>query len=81
MESASGQVTINDRDLRYITLGGSNDAGTKVQFSNLTVNTNNFSKGVNTPNKIGQVITVYIDPSMDASIDASNFTGMHNAPV
>ena len=76
----SGQVTINDRDLRYITLGGTNDSGTKVQFSNLTVNTNNFSKGVNTPAKIGQVITAYIDPSMDASIDASNFSGMHNAP-
>ena len=73
-------ISLADRDLRYITLGGTNDAGTKVQFTNLTVNTNNFSKGINTPAKIGEVITAYIDPSMDESIDASNFTGMNNAP-
>ena len=72
-----GQKTINNRELRYITLGGNNVSGYKLQFSALTVNSLGFMNGVPNIDGIGEYETIYVDSSMDESIDTTNFSGKH----
>jgi len=87
-----GQIAAKNRDLRYITLGGTgnNKVGYKVQYTALSVNTNHFQDIVTNSNGIGTYVTQFVDYSsientnyngVDLSaLDKSHWTGRHSEP-
>ena len=62
----------NDKDLRYITFGGSNVSGYKLQFANLTIRKDRFET-VSTD--VGTVINFYVSELGDTT-----WSGMHKVP-
>jgi len=71
------QQTIGTRTLDYVTLGGANNAGTVLQFSSLTINTQQFSETVENDFSIGEKVTTYIDYTVKDDTNVADYTGMH----